>query len=196
MPDTVDHMDEALRALRIDPERRRRGRRRSAWLRYGVLALVGLAIAGYFFSRTGLNPVEVEVAATQRLDPGPTLVLTGVATSSRTAAVELAPKITGRVEGSGGKGGHGCARAGAAPHRAAGIRGRGGPAQALLAGARARCKSWRPAPGSEEIERPGGREEARSDIANAVLDLERFERLHADGRCRGRPWTSPRTDTR
>jgi multidrug efflux pump subunit AcrA (membrane-fusion protein) len=92
-------MDAALQALRIDPERRRRGRRRAAWLRYAAVALIGLAIVGYFVSRTRLNPVEVEVASAQRLDPGaPTPVLTAGGYIIPHRKVELAPKITGRVE--------------------------------------------------------------------------------------------------
>ena len=184
MTDTVDNMDEALRALRIDPERRRRGRRRSAWLRYAVMALVGLAIAGYFVYRTRLNPIEVELAATQRLDPGaPTPVLTAGGYIIPHRKVELAPKITGRVEWIGVEKGDTVARGQvllrieqrefvAAADRT----------QALLAGARARLQELEAGSRPEEIERArAGVEEARSNVANAVLDLERFERLHADG---------------
>jgi HlyD family secretion protein len=184
MTDTVDNMDQALRALRIDPERRRRGRRRSAWLRYAVMALVGLAIAGYFVSRARLNPIEVELAATQRLDPGaPTPVLTAGGYIIPHRKVELAPKITGRVEWIGVEKGDTVARGQvllrieqrefvAAVDRT----------QALLAGARARLQELEAGSRPEEIERArAGVEEARSNVANAVLDLERFERLHAEG---------------
>jgi HlyD family secretion protein len=184
MPDTVDSMDEALRALRIDPGRRRRGRRRSAWLRYLVVALVGLAIAGYFFSRARLNPIEVELAVTQRLDPGaPTPVLTAGGYIIPHRKVELAPKITGRVEWIGVEKGDTVARGQvllrieqrefvAAADRT----------QALLASARARLQELEAGSRPEEIERAwAGVEEARSNVASAVLDLERFERLHADG---------------
>jgi HlyD family secretion protein len=55
-------------------------------------------------------------------------------------------------------------------------------AQALLAGARARLQELESGSRPEEIERArAGVEEARSNVANAVLELERFERLHAEG---------------
>jgi HlyD family secretion protein len=177
-------MDAALRALRIDPERRRRGRRRAAWLRYAIIALVGLAVTGYFLSRTRLNPIEVEVASTQRLDPGaPTPVLTAGGYIIPHRKVELAPKITGRVEWIGVEKGDKVARGQillrieqreflAAADRA----------QALLAGTRARLRELEAGSRPEEIERArAGLEEARSNVANAAADLERFERLHADG---------------
>ena len=99
MPDTPDGMHEALRTLKIEPEQRRRGRRRAAWLRYAAAGLALLGVAGYFASRGRLNPVEVEVAATQRLDPGastPVLTAGGYIIPHR--KVDLAPEITGRVE--------------------------------------------------------------------------------------------------
>jgi HlyD family secretion protein len=177
-------MDAALRALRIDPERRRRGRRRAVWLRYAVFALIAVVIVGYFVSRTRLNPLEVEVATTQRLDPGaPTPVLTAGGYIIPHRKVELAPKITGRVEWIGVEKGDTVARGQillrieqrefvAAVDRA----------QALLAGARARLQELEAGSRPEEIERArAGLEEARSNVANAVLELERFERLHAEG---------------
>jgi HlyD family secretion protein len=184
MTESQDTMDAALRALRIDPARRRRGRRRSAWLRYAVLVLAGLAIVGYFVFRTRLNPVEVEVATAQRLDPGaPTPVLTAGGYIIPHRKVELAPKITGRVEWVGVEKGDTVTRGQvllrieqreflAAADRA----------QALLAGARARLQELENGSRPEEIERArAGVEEARSNVANAVLELERFERLHAEG---------------
>jgi HlyD family secretion protein len=177
-------MDAALRALRIDPARKRRGRRRAAWLRYALLALVGLAAAGYYLSRTGLNPVEVEVAAIQRLDPGaPTPVLTAGGYIIPHRKVELAPKITGRVEWIGVEKGDKVARGQAllrieqreflvAVDRA----------QAALAGARARLQELEAGSRPEEIERARALvDEARSNVANALLELQRFERLHAEG---------------
>jgi HlyD family secretion protein len=184
MTESQDTMDAALRALRIDPERRRRGRRRAAWLRYAIIALVGLAVAGYFVSRTRLNTVEVEVSATQRLDPGaPTPVLTAGGYIIPHRKVELAPKITGRVEWIGVEKGDKVARGQvllrieqqeflAAVDRT----------QAVLAGARARLQELEAGSRPEEIERArAGLEEARSNVANALLELERFERLHVDG---------------
>jgi HlyD family secretion protein len=177
-------MDAALRALRIDPERRRRGRRGASWLRYAVIGLIGLAILGYFVSRTRLNPVEVEIATAQRLDPGaPTPVLTAGGYIIPHRKVELAPKITGRVEWVGVEKGNTVTRGQvllrieqreflAAVDRA----------QALLAGARARLQELESGSRPEEIDRArAGVEEARSNVANAVLELERFEQLHAEG---------------
>jgi len=41
MADTQDSLDQSLRTLRIDPERKRRAaRRRAPWLKYGVAALL------------------------------------------------------------------------------------------------------------------------------------------------------------
>jgi len=178
MAETTDNMDAALRALRIDPERRR------ASLRYAAVALIGLAIVGYFVSRARLNPVEVEVASAQRLDPGaPTPVLTAGGYIIPHRKIELAPKITGRVEWVGVEKGDKVTRGQtllrieqrefmAAVDRA----------QALLAGAGARLRELESGSRPEEIERArAGVEEARSNVANAVLELERFERLHAEG---------------
>jgi HlyD family secretion protein len=54
--------------------------------------------------------------------------------------------------------------------------------QAVLAGARARLQELEAGSRPEEIERArAGLEEARSNVANALLELERFERLHVDG---------------
>jgi HlyD family secretion protein len=184
MTETHDTMDATLRALRIDPERKRRGRRRAAWLRYAIIALVGLATAGYFVSRTRLNPVEVELAATQRMDPGaPTPVLTAGGYIIPHRKVELAPKITGRVEWIGVEKGDKVAQGQvllrieqrefvATVERV----------QAVVAGARARLRELEAGSRPEEIERArAGVEEARSNVANALLELERFERLHAEG---------------
>jgi HlyD family secretion protein len=179
-----DSMDAALRALRIDPERRRRGRRRAAWLRYAVVALLALAAAAYVVSRTRLNPVEVEVAATRRLDPGasvPVLTAGGYIIPHR--KVELAPKITGRVEWIGVEKGDKVARGQVLLHIeqrefATAVE----RAQAVLAGARARLQEAESGSRPEEIARAHAVvEEARSNVANAVLDLDRFERLHAEG---------------
>ncbi|MEK7220534.1 MAG: hypothetical protein AAB253_05000, partial [candidate division NC10 bacterium] len=78
MPDTPDSLEAALQTLRIDPERKRRGtRRRRSWLRYGITALLVVLAAGFFLLRGYLDPIEVEVAVAQRLDPGaPAPVLT------------------------------------------------------------------------------------------------------------------------
>ncbi len=184
MAEMTDNMDAALRTLRIDPGRRRRGRRRAAWLRYAAIALIGLAAVGYYLSRTRLNPVDVEVAAAQRLDPGaaiPILTAGGYIIPHR--KIELAPKITGRVEWVGVEKGDRVTR-GQALLRieqrefvAAVDR-----AQALLAGARARLQELESGSRPEEIERArAGVEEARSNVANALLELKRFERLHAEG---------------
>lgn len=184
MTEIHDSMDEALRALRIDPERKRRGRRRAAWLRYAILGFVGLAIVGYFVSRTRLNPVEVEVAVAQRLDPGaPSPVLTAGGYVIPHRKVELAPKITGRVEWIGVEKGDRVSRGQvllrieqreflAAVDRA----------QALRAAAQARLTELEAGSRLEEVERArAGVEEARSNVANALLELDRFERLHAEG---------------
>jgi HlyD family secretion protein len=183
-PNTPDEMHDALRTLRIEPERRRRGRRRAAWLKYAALGLAGLAAGGYFYSRTGLNPVEVEVATTKRLDPGaPTPVLTAGGYIIPHRKVELAPKITGRVEWIGVEKGDTVTagqillRIEQREFRAAVER-----AEAALAAVRARLAELEAGSRPEEIERAEAAvEEARSNVANAVIELERFERLHADG---------------
>jgi HlyD family secretion protein len=184
MPDAPDGMHEALRTLRIEPEKRRRGRRRAAWLRYAAVGVALLGAAGYFTTRGRLNPIEVEVAATQRLDPGaPTPVLTAGGYIIPHRKVELAPKITGRVEWVGVEKGDAVTRGQvllrierreflAATDRAA----------ASLAGARARLQELMAGSRPEEIERArAGVEEARSNLANAVLELDRFERLQTEG---------------
>src|SRR3972149_580567 len=118
MADTQDPLDQSLRTLRIDPERKRRaGRGRAPWLKYGVAGLLVVLLVGFFLLRGRFNPIEVEVAVAQRVEPGtptPVLVAGGYVIPHR--KVELAPKITGRVEwigvekgdrGEGGKGGVG-----------------------------------------------------------------------------------------
>ena len=182
--DSADDMDAALHSLRIEPERRRRGRRRTAWLRYAVAGLALLGVAGYFASRGRLNSVEVEVAPTQRLDPGaPTPVLTAGGYIIPHRKVELAPKITGRVEwvgvekGDAVKQGQVLLRIERREFLAATDR-----AVASLAGAHARLRELEAGSRPEEIERAKAAvEEARSNVANAVLELDRFERLHAEG---------------
>jgi HlyD family secretion protein len=184
MTGTHDNLDTALRALRIDPERKRRGRRRAAWLRYAMIALIGLGAAGYVASRSQLNPVEVEVGIAQRLDPGaPTPVLTAGGYIIPHRKVELAPKITGRVEWIGVEKGDTVTRGQALlrieQQEFMAVVDR---VQALLAGARARLQELEAGSRPEEIERARAAvEEARSNVANAVLELERFERLHAEG---------------
>jgi HlyD family secretion protein len=184
MTDTSEGMDEALRALKIDPARRQRGRRRTAWLRAVMIGAVLLGVAGYFVSRGRLNPVEVEVAATQRLDPGaPTPLLTAGGYIIPHRKVELAPKITGRVEwigvekGDAVKRGQVLLRIERSEFLAAAER-----AAASLDGARARLRELEAGSRPEEIERSKAAvEESRSNAANAALELERFERLHAEG---------------
>jgi HlyD family secretion protein len=124
------------------------------------------------------------ILAPLRLGPGaPTPVLTAGGYIIPHRKVELAPKITGRVEWVGVEKGDTVTRGQillrieqreflAAVDRA----------QALLAGARARLQELESGSRPEEIERArAGVEEARSNVANAVLELERFERLHAEG---------------
>jgi HlyD family secretion protein len=184
MADTPGDMDEALRTLRIDPGRRRRGQRRIAWLRAVTIGVVLLGAVGYVVSRGRLNPVEVEVAATQRLDPGaPTPVLTAGGYIIPHRKVELAPKITGRVEWIGVEKGDAVTRGQLllrierSEFLAAADR-----VSASLEGARARLRELEAGSRPEEIERSRAAvEESRSNVANAVLELERFERLHAEG---------------
>src|SRR3990172_191082 len=100
MPDTPDSLEAALQTLRIDPERKRKGtRRRRSWVRYGVTGLLVILAVGAFLLRGQLDPIEVEGAVAQRLDPGaPAPVLTAGGYIIPHRKVELAPKITGRVE--------------------------------------------------------------------------------------------------
>lgn len=185
MADTQDSLDQSLRTLRIDPERKRRAaRRRAPWLRYGVAGLLVVLLVGFFLLRGRFNPIEVEVAMAQRVEPGtptPVLVAGGYVIPHR--KIELAPKITGRVEWIGVEKGDRVERGKvvlrieqrefmAAVDRA----------EALLGAARARLRELETGSRPEEIERSrAAMEEARSNVANAALDLTRFQQLHAEG---------------
>ena len=185
MPDTPDNLDAALETLRIDPERKKKAtRRRRSWGRYGITALLVVLAAGFFLLRGYLDPIEVEVAVAQRLDPGaPAPVLTAGGYIIPHRKVELAPKITGRVEWVGVEKGDRVERGQVvlrieqreflvAVDRA----------EAALLGARARLKELEAGSRPEEIERArAALEEARSNVANAVLELDRFQRLYAEG---------------
>ena len=185
MADAPDSMEAALQSLRIDPDRRRRGRRRRlAWLRYTIIGLVLLGGAVYVSTRGRLNPVEVEVATTQRLDPNaPRPVLTAGGYIIPHRKVELAPKITGRVEWVGVEKGDQVRRGQVllrierrefltAVDRA----------EAVLAATRARLKELEAGSRPEEIDRTrAALAEARSNVANALTELRRFEQLHAEG---------------
>ena len=185
MPDTPDSLEAALQTLRIDPERKKKGtRRRRSWVRYGVTGLLVVLAVGAFLLRGHLDPIEVEVAVGQRLDPGaPSPVLTAGGYIIPHRKVELAPKITGRVEWVGVEKGDRVERGQlvlrieqqeflVAVDRA----------EAALLGARARLKELEAGSRPEEIERArAALEEARSNVANAVLELDRFQRLYAEG---------------
>ncbi len=185
MPDTPDGLDTALHTLRIDPERKRKGgRRRFRWVRYGVGAAVLLLVAGGYLLRDRLDPVEVEVAAVQRLESGaPTPVLTAGGYIVPHRKVELAPKITGRVEWIGVEKGDRVERGQvvlrleqrefvAAVERA----------EAALAAAQARLRELLAGSRPEEIARARAAvEEARSNVANAKLETDRFRQLYAEG---------------
>jgi HlyD family secretion protein len=185
MPETTDGMDVALRALRIDPERKRRGRRRrAAWLRYGLIGLVVVSLASLAAWRTRLDPTEIELAPARRLEPGaPTPILTAGGYIIPHRKIELAPKITGRVEWIGVEKGDAVSqgqvllRIEQREFQAAADR-----AEAALAGARARLSELEAGSRPEEIDRARATvEEARSNVDNAKLELTRFERLHAEG---------------
>jgi HlyD family secretion protein len=185
MTDAPDNMEAALQALRIDPERKRRGRRRRlAWLRAAVVVLAILGGAAYFSMRDQLQPAEVEVAAVQRLDPdAPRPVLTAGGYIIPRRKVELAPTITGRVEWVGVEKGNAVRRGQvllrieqrefvAAVERA----------EAALAALRARLKELEAGLRPEEIDRArASLAEARSNVANALIERKRLEQLYADG---------------
>ena len=185
MPDTPDTLDDALRTLRIDPERKWRGlRRRSPWFRYGLAGLIVLLLVGFFVFRGRFDPIEVEVAVAQRLEPGaPTPVLAAGGYIIAHRKIELAPKITGRVEWIGVEKGDKVERGQvvlrieqrelvAAVDRA----------EASLGAARAKLRELETGSRPEEVERARAVvEEARSNVANAELDLNRLQRLFADG---------------
>ncbi|MGH7411750.1 MAG: HlyD family secretion protein, partial [Candidatus Methylomirabilis sp.] len=185
MPDTPDTLDDALRTLRIDPERKRRGvRRRSPWFRYGLACLVVLLLAGFFVFRGRFDPIEVEVAVAQRLEPGaPTPVLAAGGYIVPHRKIELAPKITGRVAWMGVEKGDTVERGQvvlrieqrefmAAMDRV----------EASLGAARAKLREVETGSRPEEVERArAGVEEAKSNVANAALDLSRFQQLLAEG---------------
>ncbi|OGB99787.1 MAG: hypothetical protein A3G35_12500, partial [candidate division NC10 bacterium RIFCSPLOWO2_12_FULL_66_18] len=152
--------------------------------RYGVTGLLVILAVGAFLLRGYLDPIEVEVAVAQRLDPGaPAPVLTAGGYIIPHRKVELAPKITGRVEWVGVEKGDRVERGQVvlrieqreflvAVDRA----------EAALLGARARLKELEAGSRPEEIERArAALEEARSNVANAVLELDRFQRLYAEG---------------
>lgn len=185
MPDSPETPHQDLSALRIDPERKRKGkRRRSPWLRYGLAGAVVLLLAGGFLLRGWLDPVEVEVATVQRVEagtPSPILSAGGYIIPHR--KIDLAPKITGRVEWIGVDKGDRVARDQvvlriesrefvAAMDRA----------EASLGAARARLRELLAGSRPEEIERARAAvEEAKSNVANAALELQRFQQLLAEG---------------
>lgn len=185
MTQTTDPLDKALRTLRIDPERKRKAaRRRSAWLRYGGGGLVVLLLLGFFLLRGRFDAMQVEVAVAERLEPGtPTPVLVAGGYVIPHHKIELAPKITGRVEWIGVEKGNKVERGQvllrieqreflAATDRA----------EASLEAARARLRELESGSRPEEIARARAlREEARSNVANAELDLKRFQQLFAEG---------------
>jgi HlyD family secretion protein len=184
MPDAPDSMEAALQSLRIDPERKRRGRRRLTWLRYAIAAVALFGGAAYFLPRGPLQPAEVEVAMVQRLDPNaPRPVLTAGGYIIPRRKVELAPKITGRVEWIGVEKGDTVRRGQVllriepqefvvAVERA----------EAALAALRARLKELEAGSRPEEIDRArAALAEARSNVANALIERKRIEQLYAEG---------------
>ncbi|MGH7427708.1 MAG: HlyD family secretion protein, partial [Candidatus Methylomirabilaceae bacterium] len=185
MPDTPENVDAALRALRIDPDRKRRGGRRpSRLLKYGVAGLIVVLLLGFIVFRGRFEPVEAEVAIAQRLEPGaPTPVLSAGGYIIPHRKIELAPKITGRVEWVGVEKGNTVEKGQvllrieqgefvAAVDRA----------EASLVAAKARLREVETGSRPEEIERARAvMEEAKSNVANAQLDLERFQQLFAEG---------------
>ena len=90
----------ALEALRIDPGRKARGRRRPLGGRILVGALAALLlVAALFVSGIFRGAAEVTVAQTTRLDPAaPTPILTAGGYIVPHRKIELSPKITGRIE--------------------------------------------------------------------------------------------------
>src|SRR5574337_1563205 len=185
MTQTPDSLDKALRTLRIDPERKRKAaRRRSAWFKYGAGGLVVLLLLGFFLLRERFDAIQVEVAVAERLEPGvPTPVLVAGGYVIPHHKIELAPKITGRVEWIGVEKGNKVERGQvllrieqreflATVDRA----------EASLEAARARLRELETGSRPEEIARARAlREEARSNVANAELDLKRFQQLFAEG---------------
>ncbi|MBI2162816.1 MAG: efflux RND transporter periplasmic adaptor subunit [candidate division NC10 bacterium] len=153
-------------------------------MRYGVTGLLVVLAAGAFLLRGHLDPMEVEVAVAQRLDPGaPTPVLTAGGYIVPHRKIELAPKITGRVEWIGVEKadrverGQIVLRIEQREFLAAVDR-----AEAMLLAARARLKELEAGSRPEEIERARATlEEAHSNVANAALELDRFQRLYAEG---------------
>jgi len=184
MAENSSQEQDALAALRIPAERKRRARRRLRWLRTVALVLLLSAAAAALLLRGRWDPVEVEVAVAQRLDPGaPRPVLTAGGYVIPHRKVELAPKITGRVEWIGvEKGdrvpqGRVLLRIEQREFRAASER-----AEPLLGAARARLRELETGSRPEEIERARAQlEEARSNVMNAELDLKRFQQLSAEG---------------
>ncbi|MBI4841429.1 MAG: efflux RND transporter periplasmic adaptor subunit [candidate division NC10 bacterium] len=185
MPDTPDSLEAALQTLRIDPGRKKKGtRRRRSWVLYGVTGLFVVLAAGAFLLRGHLDPMEVEVAVAQRLDPGaPAPVLTAGGYIVPHRKIELAPRITGRVEWIGVEKadrvdrGQVVLRIEQREFLAAVDR-----AEAALLAARARLNELEAGSRPEEIERArAALEEARSNVANAALELDRFQRLYAEG---------------
>lgn len=185
MTQTPDPLDKALRTLRIDPERKRKAaRRRSVWFKYGAGGLVVLLLLGFFLLRGRFEAIQVEVAVAERLEPGtPTPVLVAGGYVIPHHKIELAPKITGRVEWIGVEKGNKVERGQvllrieqreflAATDRA----------EASLHATQARLKELESGSRPEEIARAHAlREEARSNVANAELDLKRFQQLFAEG---------------
>jgi HlyD family secretion protein len=184
MTETTDSMGEALRGLKIDPEKRRAGRRRRMrWLRVLCAATVVGGVAAYLYSQGELKPVEVETASAQRLDPGaPIPVLTAGGYIVPHRKVELAPKITGRVEwigvekGDAVRRGQVLLRIEQREFRATLER-----TEASREVARARLQELEAGSRPEEIARAKAAvEEAQSNVQAAELDIRRFEQLYAD----------------
>lgn len=185
MTQTPDPLDQALRTLRIDPERKRKAaRRRSGWFGYGGGGLVVLLLLGFFLLRGRFDSIQVEVAVAERLEPGvPTPVLVAGGYVIPHHKIELAPKITGRVEWIGVEKGNKVERGQvllrieqreflAAVERA----------EASVEAAQARLRELESGSRPEEIARARALlEEARSNLANAELDLKRFQSLFAEG---------------
>jgi HlyD family secretion protein len=184
MAETTDSMGEALRGLKIDPEKRRAGRRRRMrWLRVLCGAAVIGGVAAYVYSQGELKPVEVETASAQRLDPSaPIPVLTAGGYIVPHRKVELAPKITGRVEwvgvekGDAVRRGQVLLRIEQREFRATLER-----TEASREIARARLRELEAGSRPEEIARARAAvEEAQSNVQAAELDIRRFEQLYAD----------------
>ncbi|MGH2669435.1 MAG: HlyD family secretion protein, partial [bacterium] len=149
-----------------------------------MAGLIVVLLLGFIVFRGRFEPVEAEVAIAQRLEPGaPTPVLSAGGYIIPHRKIELAPKITGRVEWVGVEKGNTVEKGQvllrieqrefvAAVDRA----------EASLVAAKARLREVETGSRPEEIERARAAvEEAKSNVANAQLDLERFQQLFAEG---------------